>query len=57
MMRGISRQAVAQNTPIKGTTARAADIADKTSNLFLESRYVWRGYEQAGRAGLLRFDL
>jgi len=31
MMRGISRQAVQQNTPIKGTTARAADIADKTS--------------------------
>ncbi|MDF3056586.1 MAG: hypothetical protein K0R17_801 [Rariglobus sp.] len=31
MMRGISRQAVKQNTPIKGTTARAADIADTTS--------------------------
>jgi hypothetical protein len=31
MMRGISRQAVTQNTPIEGTTARAADIADKTS--------------------------
>jgi alpha-galactosidase len=31
VMRGISRQAVAQNTPIKGTKARAADIADKNS--------------------------
>ncbi|MFA6812140.1 MAG: NPCBM/NEW2 domain-containing protein [Bacteroidaceae bacterium] len=31
MMRGISRQAVKQNTPIKGTTARAADIADTKS--------------------------
>jgi len=31
MMRGISRQAVQQNTPIKGTKAHAADIADKTS--------------------------
>ena len=31
MMRGIPRQAVRQNTPIKGTTARAADIADKNS--------------------------
>ncbi|MEY4488823.1 MAG: hypothetical protein RIQ79_1331 [Verrucomicrobiota bacterium] len=31
MMRGISRQAVQQNTPIQGTTARAADIADTTS--------------------------
>ncbi|MBV9123210.1 MAG: glycoside hydrolase family 27 protein, partial [Planctomycetes bacterium] len=28
MMRGIPRQAVRQNTPIKGTTARAADIAN-----------------------------
>lgn len=28
MMRGISRQAVQQNTPIKDTTYRAADIAD-----------------------------
>jgi hypothetical protein len=28
IMRGISRTAVAQNTPIKGTTHRAADIAD-----------------------------
>lgn len=31
MMRGISRQAVKQNTPIKGTTARAADIANTAS--------------------------
>jgi hypothetical protein len=31
IMRGIPRQAVARNTPIKGTTARAADIADKSS--------------------------
>jgi alpha-galactosidase len=31
MMRGISRQAVNQNTPIKGTTARAKDIADTSS--------------------------
>jgi hypothetical protein len=31
MMRGISRQAVKQNTPIQGTTARAADIADTKS--------------------------
>jgi hypothetical protein len=31
MMRGISRQAVQQNTPIKGSTARAADIADTQS--------------------------
>ena len=31
MMRGIPRQAVAQNTAIKGTTARAAEIADKNS--------------------------
>jgi hypothetical protein len=31
MMRGISRQAVAQNTPIMGTTAHAADIADTNS--------------------------
>ncbi|RYX86694.1 Melibiase subfamily [bacterium] len=31
MMRGISRQAVKQNTPIKGTNFRAADIADTTS--------------------------
>ncbi len=31
MMRGISRQAALQNTPLKGTTARAADIADKSS--------------------------
>lgn len=31
MMRGIPRQAVKQNTAIKGTTARAADIADVTS--------------------------
>ena len=28
MMRGIPRQAVQRNTPIKGTIARAADIAD-----------------------------
>ena len=31
MMRGIPRQAVAHNLKIKGTTARAADIADKNS--------------------------
>lgn len=31
IMRGISRQAVNLNTPIKGTTVRAADIADKNS--------------------------
>jgi alpha-galactosidase len=31
MMCGIARQAVAQNTPIKSTNARAADIADKNS--------------------------
>ena len=31
MMRGIPRQAVAQNTPVKGTTVRAADIADTNS--------------------------
>ncbi len=31
MMRGIPRQAVKQNTPIKGTSARAADIADVNS--------------------------
>jgi hypothetical protein len=31
MMRGIPRQAVNANTPILGTTVRAADIADKTS--------------------------
>ena len=31
MMRGIPRQAVAQNTPIKGTKARAADIANTKS--------------------------
>src|SRR5665647_2578343 len=31
MMRGIPRQAVKQNTPIKGTSARAADIADVKS--------------------------
>jgi hypothetical protein len=31
MMRGIPRQAVKLNTPIKGTTARAADIADTKS--------------------------
>jgi alpha-galactosidase len=29
LMRGIPRQAVADNTPIKGTAFRAADIADK----------------------------
>jgi len=31
MMRGISRQAVRRNTPIKGSSARAADIADMKS--------------------------
>ncbi|MEO7497062.1 MAG: glycoside hydrolase family 27 protein, partial [Massilia sp.] len=31
MMRGISRQAVEQNTPLLGTSVRAADIADKNS--------------------------
>jgi alpha-galactosidase len=31
MMRGIPRQAVQQNTPIKGTSARAADIASTNS--------------------------
>ena len=31
LMRGIPRQAVAQNTSVKGTHFRAADIADKTS--------------------------
>jgi alpha-galactosidase len=31
MMRGIPRQAVKQNTPIKGTSFRAADIADTKS--------------------------
>jgi alpha-galactosidase len=31
MMRGISRQAVQQNTPIEGTPYRAADIADTNS--------------------------
>lgn len=31
MMRGIARQAVAQNTPIKGTALRARDIADQSS--------------------------
>lgn len=31
MMRGISRQAVKQNTPIKNTTVRAADIANTKS--------------------------
>jgi hypothetical protein len=31
MMRGIPRQAVARNTAIKGTTARASDIADRNS--------------------------
>lgn len=31
MMRGIPRQAVAENTPILGTSLHAADIADKSS--------------------------
>lgn len=31
LMRGIPRQAVEQNTPIKGTRFRAADIADRSS--------------------------
>ncbi len=31
LMRGIPRQAVAQNTPVKGTNVRAADIADTNS--------------------------
>ena len=31
LLRGIPRQAVAQNVPILGTTVHAADIADKTS--------------------------
>jgi alpha-L-arabinofuranosidase len=31
LMRGIPRQAVEKNTPIKGTAFHAADIADKTS--------------------------
>ena len=31
LMRGIPRQAVRENTPIKGTTARAADIANTNS--------------------------
>ena len=31
LLRGIPRQAVEQNTPIKGTSHHAADIADKTS--------------------------
>jgi hypothetical protein len=31
LLRGIPRQAVAQNTPVKGTTARAADIANTNS--------------------------
>lgn len=31
LMRGIPRQAVEQNTPVKGTRFRAADIADRTS--------------------------
>jgi alpha-galactosidase len=31
ILRGIPRQAVAQNTPILGTTFHAADVADKTS--------------------------
>ena len=31
MMRGIARQAVAQNTPVLNSTARASDIADKSS--------------------------
>ncbi|HEU5078013.1 MAG TPA: Melibiase subfamily [Opitutaceae bacterium] len=31
LMRGIPRQAVAQNTPIKGTSHHAADIADKVN--------------------------
>ena len=31
LLRGIPRQAVVQNTPIKGTTYHAADIADKQS--------------------------
>jgi hypothetical protein len=31
MMRGISRQAVERNTPLLGTTLRAADIADRGS--------------------------
>lgn len=31
LMRGIPRQAVEQNTPVKGTRYRAADIADKSS--------------------------
>ena len=30
LMRGIPRQAVAQNTPIQGTSLHAADIADRT---------------------------
>ncbi len=31
ILRGIPRQAVAANTPILGSSARAADVADKTS--------------------------
>jgi alpha-galactosidase len=31
LMRGIPRQAVEQNTPVKGTRFRAADIADRSS--------------------------
>ncbi|RYG43815.1 alpha-galactosidase, partial [bacterium] len=31
IMRGIPRQAVRENTPLMGTTARAADIADRSS--------------------------
>ena len=31
LLRGIPRQAVEANTPVRGTTSRAADIADKSS--------------------------
>ncbi len=57
LMRGIPRQAVIANTAIKGTSARAADIALTNSMCSWNPDMFWRGSAQTGCAGILRLTL
>ena len=57
LMRGIPASGGAQNTPIKGTTARAADIANTNSICPWNPDMYGVDMSQARRAGILRFGV
>ncbi len=57
MMRGIPRQAVAARTPDQRHALHRRRHRRHEQHLPVEHRHVWRGHDQARRAGILRFRL